>query len=709
MADAGNPSFSRFVAVCTVVTTLAGGLVGYCQATASRSGDVATNEAARLSVRASAERERRLHLAYAVYDRFALLQQERVRLARLAQRTLGLPGQEPAPAALTTTLRTHAQATAGVRRSVSALAREHDLPDLVRQARFTPHGDPFFPHRFLSTAERRGVELSALQDAAEEEASGWGADQASYLGALTLFAVALYLFGFALTPHAHLPRLFVGAGLVLLVTGSAWAAVTRATDPTRAPRAAAAAFADGHLAFNTAYAREDYQRAVEHFTRAIELRPSFARAYVERSSAAFSAGSPQRLGAPSLSEPAARRQAIDDLVKARELGTYSPGDLSSLGFYWFADGVLTGDEDLVRRSQAVGREAISSASERGEDTDPMLHFNLGVSLLAGGRISEAQAEYRTGIGLMSDDFVSNTSIVAGALTDLDLVEQHGGERAAAEARRQKGAVMARLSVGGSDDTASRKALDVDVKAGPGGLQLRKGTGYSSLCSRGVVAVWYTAAPALGWYAEPSSIFRDFRQCIPGLRSSAAESYVSTSYPRSCLPDGRYRLELYDGHAVVARRRVTVRFRSARALDALDLGITMCRPAGWKRWPGGRYGLSAGVVSPDGERGALAMRLSHKVERVDRLRALDTLLRRYAPRVGAAVADPGTPAGHGFMDIPSPTTRRYLAGDKEILAGIGNDRDGTVVVGIVFGPRQWFDTDTPGGLFEAMTLAYQPIA
>ena len=189
MRDAKDPSFARFVAICTVVTTLAGGLVGYIQSTASRSGDVAGNEAARLSVRANAERERQLHIAYAVYDRYALRQQERVRLARLVEQQFGLPGQGQAPAALDQMVDTRDQVAGEVQRSVSALAGEHGLPDLVHEHRFSPLGDPYFPQRFLATAERRGVELSALQDAAEEEAAAWGADQASYLAILTMFAV----------------------------------------------------------------------------------------------------------------------------------------------------------------------------------------------------------------------------------------------------------------------------------------------------------------------------------------------------------------------------------------------------------------------------------------------------------------------------------------------------------------------------------------
>jgi hypothetical protein len=114
------------------------------------------------------------------------------------------------------------------------------------------------------------------------------------------------------------------------------------------------------------------------------------------------------------------------------------------------------------------------------------------------------------------------------------------------------------------------------------------------------------------------------------------------------------------------------------------------------------------VSADGEKGTLALRLTQRVDEPDRPRVLETVLRRYAGVIGATMAGPGTDAGLAFMDIPRPTTLRYLASDKEVLAGIGNDSDGSVVIGIVFGPRRWFATPTPRGLFDAMALAYQPV-
>ena len=367
------------------------------------------------------------------------------------------------------------------------------------------------------------------------------------------------------------------------------------------------------------------------------------------------------------------------------------------------------DDELLEQSEAVSREAIFVAAQRGEDTSPIPHFNLGVTLLAAERIDEAEKAYRAGIERVPDDLAGSFGDIAGALTDLDLVEQRGTDRAAAEARRLKGIVMAGAFEIDFADRPSAKPLDVRVeKAGPGGLRLRKGVGYSSLCTRGLVAVWYQTARAdLGWYVAPSAIFTDFRQCLPGLRHNAVESYIVSSYPRSCLADGKYRLELYDGPRVVARRSVTIDYGSERALEALDVGIAMCRPEGWKLWPGAHPGLSAGVVSADGEKGTLALRLTERVAAAERSRVLETVLRRYAGVIGATVAAPGTDAGLDFMDIPRPTTLRYTAPGKELLAGIGNDADGSVVIGIVFGPRRWFATSTPRGLFDAMAIAYQP--
>ena len=363
-----DASFGRFVAICTVVTTLAGGVVGYVQSTASRSGNRAGSDAERLSVRSNAERERNLQLAYAVYDRFALWREQQAELANLTQRRLGLtsPPADPTLRAQEATIRTVA---ADTRRSISALARDHGLPDLTRAADFAPQGDPYFPSRFLAAAERRGVRLAALRDAAEEEESRWGADAASYLAVLTMFAVALYLFGFSLTPHAELRGIFVGAGLVLLVVGTAWAAMSYSTVPTRAPPAAAAEFATGHVAMRTAFQPADYRRAAEHFTRAIELRPSFARAYVERSDAVFLAGSPQRVGPASLTEPEARERYVDDIVKAGELGTEQRPAAVLPAFAWFSQGVLTGTtSSSTEASKRPARRSMPPSSARRTPT-----------------------------------------------------------------------------------------------------------------------------------------------------------------------------------------------------------------------------------------------------------------------------------------------------------------------------------------------------
>ena len=703
-----DASFGRFVAICTVVTTLAGGVVGYVQSTASRSGNRAGSDAERLSVRSNAERERNLQLAYAVYDRFALWREQQAELANLTQRRLGLtsPPADPTLRAQEATIRTVA---ADTRRSISALARDHGLPDLTRAADFAPQGDPYFPSRFLAAAERRGVRLAALRDAAEEEESRWGADQASYLAVLTMFAVALYLFGFSLTPHAELRGIFVGAGLVLLVVGTAWAAMSYSTVPTRAPPAAAAEFATGHVAMRTAFQPADYRRAAEHFTRAIELRPSFARAYVERSDAVFLAGSPQRVGPASLTEPEARERYVDDIVKARELGTYTPQLLSDLAFAWFSQGVLDRDNELVDRSVEAAREAVDAAVERKEDTDAIPHFNLGAALLAAGRVDEAKLAYRTAVAKTSRDFIARQQTVAGALTDLDIVAQRGVRPVASAARRLKAFVMAETFKDDFAEESRGKPIEVTAKAGPGGLQLRgRGGPSSALCGRRVVAVWYyTPRADLGWFVPPDAITSSFRQCIPGLRGGAAESYVGVSYPASCLPDGAYRLELYDGDAVVAERRLSTRFRSAGAFEARDLGIRLCRPDRWKVWRGAQQSLSTAVIAPDGSRGVFVMRLTERVRRAARPRTLEAVLRRYSRLVGDVAGSEATGADRAFMDIPRPTTRRYVARGKEVLAGIGDDVDGSTVVGLVFGPQRWFATPAPGGLFEALALAYQP--
>jgi hypothetical protein len=92
------------------------------------------------------------------------------------------------------------------------------------------------------------------------------------------------------------------------------------------------------------------QTAEDHYTRAIQLRPTYARAYVDRASAIFLGASPQRTGFASIAPPEALARATTDLKSAVALGLENASTLAELGFYTFAGGVQSADLNLINQS-----------------------------------------------------------------------------------------------------------------------------------------------------------------------------------------------------------------------------------------------------------------------------------------------------------------------------------------------------------------------
>src|SRR5262249_14387010 len=198
----------------------------------------------------------------------------------------------------------------------------HELTHVPIEGPVSPSEDPAFPTRFTNANAREPIRLHALQDAANTESSGWSAHAATYTAVLTLFAVALYLLGFSLALPLGLGRWFVRGGALFVAIGVAWAAIASAGRPPAPSEEAAAAFADGTVALQNAYDAYDssgFDEAVRNLDTAIEERPDFARAYLNRGQATYFASTPVQ-GLGTVTSPAALRSAIDDLKNAVDLG-----------------------------------------------------------------------------------------------------------------------------------------------------------------------------------------------------------------------------------------------------------------------------------------------------------------------------------------------------------------------------------------------------
>ena len=384
------------------------------------------------------------------------------------------------------------------------------LSSIDPASEFGPEQDPIFPQRYFAAATEDSLRLNALQDAANEEASSLDQRASSYTAILATLAVSLYLFGLTLAVSERWLRLgFFSVGLVLLGAGSLWLVQTTILPIYQTNDESAAEYARGRVAAITASDQAGYQQAIEHYDRAIELRPTFAHAYADRSDAIFLSESPQRSGFISIVPPEALERARADLEKAHELGMENASTFGSLGFYGFSQGVQQNDVALLNESADFTRRAIAL-----DPTEPIYRYNLAVTLVAAGRLDEARTAYQDAVARTLYTDPANTVLrgepyveeqwLAGALTDLEIVRRYRPELEN-EIRGFKEQIVGRVTTKRLDQPVASPAVFADIQLDifPAELQWQGNvTNYDA--ARDVIsAQWYHQDPAgQGWAVVP---------------------------------------------------------------------------------------------------------------------------------------------------------------------------------------------------------------
>src|SRR6266508_622827 len=150
------------------------------------------------------------------------------------------------------------------RKSSDAGQEAQRLTPLTSNSQHGPPTDPDFPRHFFARSTQGALEQQGLEDAATATNSGWESLAARYTAILTLFAVALYLLGFAMALPDRVLRLFGAIGAFLLVVGVAWAVQVTLSAPSTIPADAATEYAQGEVALETATDAPTAQFAVEH-------------------------------------------------------------------------------------------------------------------------------------------------------------------------------------------------------------------------------------------------------------------------------------------------------------------------------------------------------------------------------------------------------------------------------------------------------------
>ncbi|HWH10314.1 MAG TPA: hypothetical protein VG165_04250 [Solirubrobacteraceae bacterium] len=641
--------FEDRMSVAAVLATLLGAIVAFVQSEAVRTSAAWGIQAQSLGVEAVQARSAASDAAELQYSRFLLLDAERRRLGNsweaylLGDHTtlLGIgrleavTGQTLTATNILAAGQTSALGAAGVngaegsllgRRLCPITPTDSTPPAGCANARDGPDQDLAFPRSYFADASWNAERLTALRDAALQRSSDREGQSVAYTITLTMFGVAIFLFGFTLTPQAReRARLFSSAAIGMVGFALIYGAYEGLHVRAHAhDQAAAVHYADGVVALGKA----DYPTAVRELSETIRLRPDFARPYYERALAELARDAPpvSRDNPFGLVGTSTLRAAIGDLGEAADRGlslvdasNRRAGSLAQLGIMTRSRG------DLAQSA------ALASQTAGGDPGDPTPGLVRGLSLLGLGDLRDAAVAYRTGIADAGRGRLSPAErerVVAGALTGLDLLGQGADRRVAGEVAHFKALVVGLgAPVAGAARSRGIGGVSITVNPGTVGLTI---TGPAKLTAADQVsAQWYYEAPgATGWSVVPAisgpvSLAGDSRGRLGLSRSFLA---VTTKGSASgCLQPGGYRLELYVDGRLAGQAETRLGLPALRPAFDREMNVAVCLPPGWApidRVPGIPFGLAefpaqiAAWRSPDGSQGAVMMRVNGQFSLAD---------------------------------------------------------------------------------------------
>ncbi|HVM30130.1 MAG TPA: hypothetical protein VM305_05095 [Candidatus Limnocylindrales bacterium] len=587
--------------------------------------------------------------------------------------------------------------------------------EIGRSEEYGPEQDPTFPRRYFAAAREESHRLNALQDAYNERANQIDERGAAYTAILAVLAVSVYLYVLSVAVSAAmLRRSFVAVASLMLAVAACWMGLTALQTAPDIREDAAAAYAAGRVASETAHDSAGYADARRHFDRAIELRPSFGPAYLGRADAIFLGASQQRGGLVSLVPVDALRAARADTTRARELGLATAQVEGRLGFYAFAEGIQTGDMSALEASLAATTRAL-----RLDPAEPVYWLNLGLVHLALERPTDAQAAYTDAAKHAlyvdgdrhqprNEPWLEQTWL-AGALTDLELLARHRPHLSGL-VDGTKEWLVGRIGAGTMDqpEQSDARIEDVVVTIFPGQVQWQAQIpGYQP--ERDVIsAQWYHRLPgAEGWAVMPEVSGRSGIAADPAGGYFQLSRYLGLTQPAACMPPGSYRLELYLNGQRVASQEVEPDFGVLEAALARDITMAYCRPADWQPIEEQVPGLLHGFTATDGYTGVYGLRfdLPRSFSEVPGLPELMLgsmmgSMTDLFPAVPVLVEEAGTTDGY-FMGLSQTAWQWYDYGSGWVRAAAGLDEDGAVLIGIVYGPYAWFDSPVADAIHDSM--------
>jgi hypothetical protein len=691
---------TRQVTVVIVLVAVATAIAGYLQVQASRKSNDAGQEAQRLATLSMAQLLTSQQNAQVQYELFLQAQDQRGHAGNSLQASVFARGDAlrayRVEQGLWQTLADHTQ-------SLTPLAP--NSPD-------GPQNDPAFPRHFFARSTQDALRYQAAQDAANATNSSWESVAARYTAILTLFAVALYLLGFAMALPDQVLRLFAGIGTVLLVVGAGWGAQVTLSSPSTISGRAADEYARGEIALETAAGPDSARIAVEHFSRAIDLWPGFGRAFLGRANATLFGSAAQVT--PALIPPDDLARANSDLRTAQGLGFDNALVLEQLSATEFSLG-LHDQPGRFREAADDSRLAIAAVPD-----DPVARLTLAANLLADGHTADATSAYGDAMSrvlyLHGDPSQPRNSLpfeqvwVSGALSDLEALSAARPDLAD-EVGRMKELVVGSLAAGRPSAPGEGPSFSgVHVQLSPTSLawSTEGDTGFDP-STQALSAEWYFRPAGATWVAMPEvSGLVDSRVDTASPRLSV-RNLASSSIPSRCLTPGDYRVELYAGGHLAGEAHASAPFGSLQAFIDRSVNLEVCHPADWQLTDSSLPGFRDGLTSPEGSQGVYLFRynvtgLPESLKDLDPGDLTDRLMTATVRRSGtlfpAPVTTEGAAAHTGFQGLEGPTERSfgYAGGYVQGQAGM-DPREGAVFVTLVFGPPDAFvgTAGSPGDL------------
>jgi tetratricopeptide (TPR) repeat protein len=733
-------AFGATVVLLIATAALLSALSGYGYAVADGHGSAAASEAVSEQLDLLKASTRGATKAYLVIDTLMMAHEARLRTA--AARDVALQAQLG-------DLSSPSQAEWGRQHLIwerafesivgGASAADADMRTQL-QGESGPYLDPAFPQRLLvaSTVERPALAL-ALWDARDEVSATWGDKASLYLATLTMFAIALYLFGQSLgmghTRGAHVLTFF---GIALLLSGiglGAWGTIRSIPDVDAAesiPAAcrgaqhekmtreyiAAACYARAEVMARLARTAHDWRQVRNAYKEAARLRPGFALAQYLQAHAMTNAATADYeseyislLPKASLGGIVKEFRDVADTLSRRGLAI-SASSLSETAWNQYLLALIGNDREKLRDSITMAR-----ASVRLDPNSLLTIYNLALLLLADRRDVEALALYERGFRDKHNkgDVPSET----GSISDLEVL------RSQCSALHWTDAAYCGKLDGEIEELESKfvRAIWPDPKPGRVGIADGStlavslepdGIGWTALGPSDVagrpraVAMlverldpeWHAfyVIPRLSHQLDPSEVnpfsarAREFRPTL------AAPDFTA------CVRmEGTYRVDLYsDGRrfsrTIVRPRRTSGAYRGTALRDP---GVAMCYPdraRAWKRVSTADGSLTAAYRDPSGRRGAdvLAFFAPRRPAPKDRLAHQQKLIERAVNRVLYSLHRAGVESGMfatsqpkcgGYWDDWTVPHVQYVAPTIALFAKAWTTPDGLARVGVAWHVRQ----------------------